>query len=125
MRDNHPRRRQTRRAEQKLARAKDSRQGLPIILVVCEGTQTEPNYLRGLCEARRINAANVRIETGGSAADVLSLVKKAQALFSIDRDYDRVYVVSDDDGQPLEDARALAQKSLKTASGKHQRRVAD
>lgn len=119
MRDDHPRRRQAKRVEQKLARAKDSRQGLPVIIVVCEGTETEPNYLRGLCEARRINAANIRIESGGSATDALSLVKKTRALFSKDRDYDRVYVISDDDGQPLEEAKTLAQKSLKTVSGKN------
>ena len=77
MRDNHPRRRQVRRVERKLARAKASRQGLPVILIVSEGTETEPNYLRGLCEGRRINSANVRVESGGGATDALSLVKKA------------------------------------------------
>jgi hypothetical protein len=118
MRENHPRRRQARRLEGKLVRARASRQGLPVMLVVCEGTQTEPNYLRGLCEARRINAANVRIESGGSATDVLSLVKKARAQFLKNRDYDFVYVVFDDDGQPIEEARRLSESPLKTLSGK-------
>jgi RloB-like protein len=116
MRDNHPRRRQARSAERKLGRAKASRQGLPFILIVCEGEETEPNYLRGLCEARRINLAGVDIKPGGGDTDARSLVKKALNLFKT-KDYDRVFVVFDDDGQPFEEATHLASKGLKTTAG--------
>lgn len=116
MRDNHPRRRQARREERKLVRARASRQGLPFILIVCEGEETEPNYLRGLCEARRINLAGVDIKPGGGDTDARSLVKKALSLFKA-KDYDRVFVVLDDDGQPLEEAVHLAAKKLKTSAG--------
>jgi RloB-like protein len=117
MRDNDPRRRQARTAERKLARAKASREGLPVFLVICEGTETEPNYLRGLCESRRINFANVKIETSGSKTSSLALVKKARASFAKNNDYDHVFVVLDDDGQPFEEAKLLAQRKLRNASG--------
>jgi hypothetical protein len=116
MRDNHPRNRQAQKRERKLERAKASRQGLPFLLIVCEGEETEPNYLRGLCEARRINLAGVDIKPGTGETDARSLVNKAIKLFKT-KDYDRVFVVLDDDGQPLAEARHLAGKPLKTATG--------
>lgn len=116
MRDNHPRSRQAQKRERKLERAKASRRGLPFLLIVCEGAETEPNYLRGLCEARRINLAGLDIKLSGGKTDALSLVNKAIKLFKT-KDYDRVFVVLDDDGQPLEEARHLAGKPLRTANG--------
>lgn len=116
MRDNHPRNRQARKLERKLDRAKASRQGLPFLLIVCEGAETEPNYLRGLCEALRINLAGVDIRPGGSETDARSLVSNAIKQFKT-KEYDRVFVVLDDDGQPLEAAKKLASKSLKTVNG--------
>lgn len=116
MRDNHPRNRQTQKRERKLERAKASRQGLPFLLIVCEGAETEPNYLRGLCEAHRINLAGVDIKPGSAETDARSLVNRAIKLFKT-KDYDRVFVVLDDDGQPLEEAMHLAGKPLKTANG--------
>jgi hypothetical protein len=89
---------------------------LPFLLIVCEGEETEPNYLRGMCEARRINLAGVDIKPGTGETDARSLVNKAIKLFKT-KDYDRVFVVLDDDGQPLEEARHLAGKPLKTANG--------
>ena len=88
-----------------------------MFLVICEGTETEPNYIRGLCEARRINFANVKIETSGSKTSPVALVKKARASFSKNNDYDCVFVVLDDDGQPMEAAKNLAQTKLRNASG--------
>jgi hypothetical protein len=116
MRDNHPRKRQAKKIERKLERAKSSRKGLPFLLIVCEGAETEPNYVRGLCETRRINLAGIDIRPGGGATDARSLVKKAIELFKTN-DYDRVFVVMDDEGQPLEEAKQLAGKRLKTAGG--------
>ncbi len=118
MRDNHPKHRQLSRERAKLARKKASRAGMPAMLIVCEGRETEPNYIEGLCGKHRINLANVTIVRGDDSTDVLSLVKRAKMLFERDRDFDRVFVVFDDDGQPLEKAQELAAKRLKTHSGK-------
>lgn len=118
MRDNQPKYRQLSRERAKLARKKASRAGMPAMLIVCEGRETEPNYIEGLCGEYRINLANVTIVRGDDGTDVLSLVKRAKMLFERDRDFDRVFVVFDDDGRSLEKAQELAAKRLKTHSGK-------
>lgn len=113
MRDNQPKHRQQRRAEQKLARRKASRKGLPAILIVCEGRETEPNYIEGLCEHLGVNMAAVTIVPGDNATRPPDLVKRAQKLFTEDGGFDRVYVVCDGDAGGLAEARALARKPLR------------
>jgi len=117
MRDNQPKHRQLRAEQRQLARRKASRAGLPAVLIFCEGRKTEPQYIRGLCEARRINLANVRVIFGDHETDAASLVRKAQALFKADNDYDRVFVICDDDRAPLDRARKEARARLKNANG--------
>ena len=90
MRDNQPKHRQMRKEQRRLARRKASLEGLPSMLVVCEGRETEPNYIDGLREHLRINAAAVHIEHGDSVTDPVGLVRKAQKHFKGDRDYDFV-----------------------------------
>ncbi len=113
MRDNQPKHRQQRRAEQKLARRKASRKGLPAILIVCEGRETEPNYIEGLCEHLGVNMAAVEIVSGDNATRPPDLVRRAQKLFTEDSGYDRVYVVCDSDAGGLAEARALGRKPLR------------
>jgi RloB-like protein len=116
VRDNQPKHRQMRKEQRRLARQTASRAGLPAILVVCEGRETEPNYIEGLRAHLRINAAAVRIEAGDSVTDPIGLVRKAQRLFKSDRGYDRVYVVCDGDSQHLAAARELARRTLRNAA---------
>lgn len=117
MGDNQPKHRQMRKEQRRLARQKASRGGVPAILVVCEGRETEPNYIDGLRDHLRINAAAVHIEEGDSVTDPVGLVRKAQRLFKSDRDYDLVYVVCDGDSKHLAAARELAQRPLRNAAG--------
>jgi hypothetical protein len=116
VRDNQPKHRQQRRAEQKLARRKASRKGLPAILIICEGRETEPNYIEGLCEHLGVNMAAVTIVPGDNATRPPDLVKRAQKLFTADGGYDRVYVVCDGDAGGLEQARALAARPLRNSA---------
>lgn len=106
-----------RKMERRLARQKASRAGLPAILVVCEGRETEPNYIEGLRAHLRVNAAAVRIEAGDSVTDPVGLVRKAQRLFRSDGDYDRVFVVCDGDSHHVAAARELAARTLRNAAG--------
>lgn len=122
MRDNQPKYRQQRRAEQKLARRKASRKGLPATLIVCEGKETEPNYIAGLCEHLGVNMAAVEIVPGDNATRPPDLVRRAQQIFSADGGYDRVYVVCDGDAGGLAEARALGRKPLRNRA-KDQTRV--
>ena len=90
---------------------------MPAILVVCEGRQTERNYILGLCDKHRINRANIIVETGGSETSALQLIQKAKERFSRDRDFDAVFVVCDHDAQDLDPARAEASVLLRSTSG--------
>jgi hypothetical protein len=116
MRDDHPRLKQMRRDARKIARRKASRQGMPAILIVCEGRETEPNYIRGLCDYLGINRAAVQIECAEGVTDPGGLVRKAQQRFASDGGYDRVFVVCDGDTSGLAAARELARKSLRNAA---------
>jgi hypothetical protein len=118
MRENQPKHRQMRKEQRRLARQKASREGMPSVLIVCEGRQTEPNYIAGLCAAKRVNLAALRIHPGDNATDAVALVRKAQRIFNADRDFDRVFVVCDDDGAMLERARGIARRRLRRLDGK-------
>ncbi len=117
MQDNQPKHRQMRKEQRRLARHKASREGLPAVLVVCEGRETEPNYIDGLREHLRINAAAVHIVRGDSVTDPIGLVRKAKKLYAGDRDFDLVYVVCDGDSQHLAAARELAARPLRNSAG--------
>ncbi|EQD26623.1 RloB, partial [mine drainage metagenome] len=117
MRDNQPKHRQMCKEQRRLTRQKASRSGLPSVLIVCEGRETEPNYIDGLREHLRVNAAAVHIERGDSVSDPVGLVRKAQRRYKSDGDYDRVYVVCDGDSKRLKDARVLAARPLRNAAG--------
>lgn len=113
MRENQPKHRQLRRAGRRLERRRATRAGLPAILIICEGRETEPNYLRGLCDANRINHANVTIIAGNEETDALRLVRKARRRFEIDRDFDAVFVICDCVGEDLARARGEAARPLR------------
>ena len=117
MRDNHPRHRQERRKSRQLERKKSTRAGLPAILIVCEGRETEPNYLRGLCEEYGINRANVTIVGGDDDTSAAGLVRKALQRFQVDRDFDAVFVVCDCVDENLTEARRLAAQELQNITG--------
>jgi len=117
VRDNQPKHRQMRKEQRRLARQKASREGLPAILVLCEGRETEPNYIDGLRDHLRINAAAVHVEPGDSVTDPVGLVRKAQRLFKSDGAYDLVYVVCDGDSHHLATARKLAAQRLRNSAG--------
>lgn len=106
-----------RKEQRRLARRSASREGLPTVLVVCEGRETEPNYIDGLRAHLRVNAAAVRVVRGDSVTDPIGLVRKAQKLFKADRDFDQVYVICDGDSHHLAAARAQAIHQLRNSAG--------
>ena len=62
-----------------------------VILIVCEGEKTEPNYFTELKKALRLSNANVRI--CGRGSDPLSVVDFAIETFRQEQEFDRVYCV--------------------------------
>ncbi len=69
-----------RKQQRRLERRKASREGLPALLIVCEGRETD----------LRINAAAVHVVRGESVTDSAGLVRKAQRMFKSDDNYDLV-----------------------------------
>ena len=117
MRDKQPKERQMRKQQRMLARREASLEGLPAVLIVCEGRETEPNYIEGLCAAYNVNLAAIDIRRGRTGTDTMSLVRTAQSAFEGDRDFDRIFVVCDSEGPVLSAARDLAAKRLRKRDG--------
>lgn len=84
------------RAPERTRRRGPRREPYDRLLIVCEGTKTEPGYFREIIDAYRLSSANVRVASG-RASDPEAVVDTAVDLFGEDPDYDGVYVVIDRD----------------------------
>lgn len=75
------------------------REPYDLVLVVCEGAKTEPEYFRGLRKALRLSSANILIVPSHYGNDPVSLVKYATDKYQEEKGiYDRMYCVFDRDG---------------------------
>ena len=92
--DNLFHKRKERKAEL-LRRRRAMKEPYDVILIVCEGEKTEPNYFTELKKAFRLSNANVRI--CGRGSDPLSVVNFAVETFRREPEFDRVYCVFDRD----------------------------
>lgn len=75
-----------------------TREPYDVVLIVCEGKKTEPEYLRGLQKVYRLSNANLKVMPG-DGHDPVSIVNFA--LEEYDKsggDYDRIFCVFDRDG---------------------------
>ena len=92
--DNLFHKRKERKAEL-LRRRRATKAPYDVILIVCEGAKTEPNYFAELKKAFRLSNANVRI--CGRGSDPLNVVDFAIKTFRREPEFDRVYCVFDRD----------------------------
>ncbi len=99
--DNLFHKRKERKAEL-LRRRRAMKAPYDVILIVCEGEKTEPNYFSELKKAFRLSNANVRI--CGRGADSLSVVNFAIETFRREPEFDRLYCVFDRDRHTTYDA---------------------
>jgi len=99
--DNLFHKRKERKAEL-LRRRRATKAPYDVILIVCEGAKTEPNYFTELVKAFRLSNANVRI--CGRGSDPLSVVNFAIETFRQEQEFDRVYCVFDRDRHTTYDA---------------------
>lgn len=109
----------THRDRPTLRRRGPVREAYDRVLIVCEGSKTEPNYLTELISRHQLSSANVKITgEGGSAPN--SVVDLAIELFEKDRDYNRVFCVFDRDGHArFDDAvQRVRDKTLVRRDGK-------
>lgn len=100
-RDNQPKDRQLRRKAVKEAR----RASYARILIVTEGSKTEPLYLEEIRAAYQLHSANVEVQPGRLGTAPIQVVSYAQRLFEEGdlhkgirpRSFDQIYVVFDRD----------------------------
>ncbi|MBW1700308.1 MAG: RloB domain-containing protein [Deltaproteobacteria bacterium] len=92
--DNLFHRRKERKAES-LRRRQAMKAPYDVVLIVCEGGKTEPNYFNELKKAFRLSNANIKV--CGLGSDPLSVVNFAIEAFREEPEFDRVYCVFDRD----------------------------
>lgn len=112
-RDHSPQERQRKQLERK----QGQRAGYHRILIVSEGSKTEPNYFREIRAAYRLHTAHVEVQPSALGTAPIQVVKYAQALFEEGdhrkhiqrRAFEKVYAVFDRDGHDsYHEALALA-----------------
>ena len=113
-RDNSPSERQKKQLERKLGR----RASYDRILIVSEGSKTEPNYFKEIRAAHRLQTANVEVQPGELGTQPIQVVQYAKSLFENGdrhkqiqpRAFEQVYAVFDrDDHRTYFDALQLAE----------------
>lgn len=82
-----------RRGEPRLERLEPAREEKPVILIVCEGENTEPSYFN------QFRLASAKVKALGSGNNTMSLVTQAISL-SQQGNYDQVWCVFDKDQFP-------------------------
>lgn len=100
-RDNQPKDRQLRRKAAKHAQ----RASYARILIVTEGSKTEPLYLEEICTAHQLHSANVAVQPGQLGTAPIQVVRYAHQLFKEGdlykgirpKSFDQVYAVFDRD----------------------------
>lgn len=106
------------RKAKKLERKKPTRELYEKVLIVCEGSKTEPNYFNEIKDHYEIDTANIMI-SGECGSDPVSVVKHGEEIFRIaartTEPFDKVYCIFDRDNHAnFEEAITLIQ-SLKPA----------
>jgi hypothetical protein len=107
-----------RKHQHSLARKGPKREPYDRALIVCEGSKTEPYYLRELIAHYQLSSANVEIHGEGDSSPS-SVVSYAIELFEADPDYDVIFCVFDRD-QHADFGRAV-QRVRERALEKHPR----
>lgn len=100
-RDNQAKDRQLRRKATKEAR----RASYARILIVTEGSKTEPHYLEEIRAAHQLQSTNVEVQPGQLGTESIQVVRYAQQLFEVGdlrkgirpKSFDQVYAVFDRD----------------------------
>ncbi len=80
-----------------LKRKKAKRSSYDLVLIVCEGEKTEPNYFRSLIDDLQLNTANIVIAKNTAGSSPGTVVDFALAEYKKQKEYDRVYCVFDKD----------------------------
>jgi hypothetical protein len=99
----------------KFSRGVPTRESKPLILIVCEGEKTEPQYFNGLRKYKRLSTTEITVYGGESSGthpkSVVEYARKKQKERSREDAYDEVWCVFDrDEHENIEQAFNLAAK---------------
>ena len=61
-----------------------------MVLIVCEGEKTEPNYFRALIDDLKLNTANVKIARNTAGSSPRNVVDTGRKEYKKEKDYDAV-----------------------------------
>lgn len=87
------------RKKQEIARKKGKRPPYARVLIVCEGSKTEPQYFEDIRRKNRVPTAHIRI-TNADGTQPRQIVDFAEALFNETKEFDWVFAVFDRDEHP-------------------------
>ena len=90
-----------RRRSRKIKRGRPRRSGKPRILILCEGTKTEPNYFGGFKRSRSLTSVVVRPLRPRQVGPT-GLLKRVREELREDQGWDEIYCVLDHDGRDVE-----------------------
>ncbi len=85
------------RSSRDLRREKPKRAAHDRVLIVCEGSKTEPNYLDEIRQAARISSVDVHVIPSALGTEPKQVVESAEAEFKRTKGYEKVYAVFDRD----------------------------
>ena len=88
------------RAARSFKRKLAKRAPYDMVLIVCEGEKTEPNYFRALIDDLQLNTANIRIAKNTAGSSPRNVIDTARKEYKKEKDYDAVYCVFDKDQHP-------------------------
>lgn len=94
-----------------LRRSRPTRSEPDRVLIVTEGTKTEPAYFRMLIQELGLTTAKVQIVGDGGSAPI-SVVEEAKKRLQRDSDFEQIYCVFDKDRHASYDAALIAVASL-------------
>lgn len=83
-----------------LRRKKARRAPYDVVLIVCEGEKTEPNYFKALIDDLHLNTANIKVAKNTAGSAPRSVVAFALKEYKKSGDFDKVYCVFDKDQHP-------------------------
>lgn len=89
------------RGSRRIRKHRTRRNGKPRILILCEGKQTEPNYFKGLTQAKHLTNVVVRPSRKKQTGPTGLLTRLHEEL-EYDPDLDEIYCVLDHDGRDTE-----------------------
>jgi hypothetical protein len=65
-----------------------------MVLIVCEGERTEPNYFRAMVDDLQLNTANIVVAKNTAGSSPKTIVEFALKEYGKEKEYDRIYCIS-------------------------------